>query len=200
MSMTEFKTGAGLLADMQGYQIRLRQVTQADLSQLRSWRNDPEISQYMLSQKPISMEQQQAWFRKIARDPRQQHFVIEYKGKPIGSANISLKVGDSLTDASVIEPGLYIADSRYRGNLLAFAPTLLLNDYCFLQLSASSLYAKVKASNQAALNYNQKLGYQRKQSNKLMAKPLDDELIEIELQPTTYQAHSAMLKGLLSRS
>ena len=174
-----------------GYQVELQQVQEQDLERLRKWRNDPAVSQYMLSQDEITEEQQLAWFKKVQRDPTQQHFVILYKGLPIGSANIKSRgIGVALCEATSIEPGLYIADERYRNNILAFAPTLLLNDYCFERLGVAKLVAVVKAENQAALNYNKKLGYKIDQQG---------DLIDISLNFEDYQHHSKQLKGFLNR-
>jgi len=175
---------------LSGYKVELREVQQQDLELLRLWRNDPKISQFMLSREFISTEQQQAWFNKIQSDPKQQHFIIAYKGQEIGSANIQLYSGESLQNAAIIEPGLYIYDDKYRGNVLAFAPTLLLNDYCFEQLGVKYLKAVVKSDNLAALNYNQKLGYRILKHG---------ELIEISLNYDDYQQASTPLKRLFSR-
>lgn len=175
-----------------GYQVTLRPVELSDLDMLRQWRNSPQVSQYMLSQSMITQEQQLAWFKKVERDDSQQHFMISYKDTLIGSLNIKSKlVGESLAQASVIEPGLYIADNRYRNNIIAFSPTLLINDYCFEQLNCDKLVAVVKSDNHAALNYNEKLGYKVVKQG---------ELIEIELNFDDYQDHSKTLKALLSRN
>lgn len=173
------------------YQVELNQITQADLEQVRAWRNDPNVAKYMLSQQEISQEQQQAWFQKICRDPSQVHFMIVYKSQAIGVANIrAFYQGEDVSNARVIEPGLYIGHEKYRNNLLAFAPTLVLNDYCFETLKVESLKAVVKADNQAALNYNQKIGYTvDKQA----------ELVEISLIDSNYQQSTKVLKSLLSR-
>lgn len=176
---------------LKGYQVELRQVSEIDIEMLRKWRNDPEVSQFMLNQKPISREQQSAWYKKIQRDPGQIHFVISYRDQPIGAANLKARgLGKTLDTANAIEPGLYIADKRYRNNILAFAPTLLLNDYCFNTLGTTRLLAVVKASNVAALNYNQKLGY--KVEN-------EGELLEISLTHNNYLSATKQLRSLLSR-
>ncbi|WP_416305809.1 GNAT family N-acetyltransferase [Neptunicella sp. SCSIO 80796] len=179
------------MKQLAGYNVQLKSVEFEDLELLRGWRNDPQVSQFMLSQELISKEQQTAWFNKIQRDPAQQHWLIYYKQQPIGSANIkAIYQGQTLRNATTIEPGLYIGDKRYRGNLLAFAPTLLINDYCFEQLKVKQLHAVVKQSNQAALNYNLKLGYKiQKQA----------ELVEITLTERDYQQASQTLKRFLSR-
>lgn len=176
---------------LQGYQVTLRPVQQADLEQLRAWRNQQDVSQFMLSQDTISREQQQAWFNRICTSESEAHFIIEYKGEGIGSANIKARgIGARLAKAKCIEPGLYIANPKYRNNILAFSPTLLLNDYCFETLQALTLRAVVKPENAAALKYNQKIGYREVSRS---------ELVEIELNFDDYQRHTAMIKGLLSR-
>ncbi|MDP5029279.1 GNAT family N-acetyltransferase [Paraglaciecola sp.] len=176
---------------LRGYQVFLDSVTEQELELIRQWRNDPAVSQFMLSQQLIDKEQQQAWFKKISNDSSQQHFMIRYKDQNIGVANIkACYQGETLLNSRAIEPGLYIADERYRSNILAFAPTLLLNDYCFDVLGTACLKACVKADNQAALHYNSKLGYQiEKQA----------DLVEIVLYKDDYQRQSQGLKALLSR-
>ena len=180
-----------LLHSLQGYQVSLDSVQHSELELIRQWRNDPEVARNMLSQEPISAEQQQAWFKKISRDCTQQHFMIRYKQQPIGVANIrTYYQGENLHQARAVEPGLYIAEPRYRSNLLAFAPTLLLNDYCFDVLQVEFLAAVVKADNHAALSYNAKLGYRiEKQA----------DLVEIRLSKADYLQHTQSLKALLSR-
>ncbi len=177
---------------LQGYGVVLRAIEVNDLETLRTWRNDPQVSQFMLSQEPITAEQQSAWYAHIQRAHNQQHFVIEYKGQAIGSANVKTRgIAENLLHAQTLEPGLYIGEAAYRQNIVAFAPTLLLNDYCFETLGCKRLRAVVKAENQAALNYNQKLGYRIVEHG---------DLIEIELNFEDYQTHTRMLKGLLSRT
>ncbi|MCV2885458.1 GNAT family N-acetyltransferase [Aestuariibacter sp. AA17] len=174
-----------------GYQVTLRDVVENDLDQLREWRNLPEVRQFMLSDSTIDDEQQRAWFKKVQRDKTQRHFVIEYKGQAIGSANIKSRGNNiPIEQANVIEPGLYIGEAKYRQNILAFAPTLLLNDYCFNKLGVTKLVAVVKPDNQAALNYNAKLGYKVVNQG---------ELIDISLNFEDYQLHTQQLKAFLSR-
>ena len=112
---------------LEGYQIIMRPVVEDDLDMLRRWRNDPQISQQMISQQEITEEQQLAWFKRIANDAGQRHFIILYKDAPIGSANIKARgIGHTLESAKTIEPGLYIAEEKYRNNILAFSPSLVI--------------------------------------------------------------------------
>jgi RimJ/RimL family protein N-acetyltransferase len=166
-------------------------VEKQHLEQLRFWRNSVHVKQFMLTQDEITQEQQLAWFAHICRAQNQKHYVIEYRQKLIGSCNLKVR-GNSvdIKDAKHFEIGLYIGEPKYLANIIAFAPTLVLNDYCFSTLSAELLHAVVKPENQAALRYNQTLGYQ---------KASQTGLIELTLNELDYQKSSQTIKRLLDR-
>ncbi|MCW8090335.1 GNAT family N-acetyltransferase [Alteromonas sp. ASW11-130] len=176
---------------IKGYQICLRPVVESDLATLQAWRNSDAVRQQMLSTELVSSEQQQAWFNKIQRDDSQRHWVVEYKDQAIGATNIKARFhGETVEHATVLEPGLYIGHPDYQGNIIAFAPTLALYDYCFSHLSVETFFAVVKAENRAALKYNQQLGYEVIKNA---------ELIDLNLQKEEFERHTALLRRLLSR-
>ena len=149
---------------LSGYGVELRSVAQSDIETLRQWRNREDIRSMMKSTSYITEQQQQAWFESLEDATHVRHFVIRYKGEDIGSATLtglSFVSGftDDLENAEEIEPGLYIGHENYRNNILAFAPSLVICDYCFDELQVKKLTATVNASNKQALSYNQKLGY-----------------------------------------
>ena len=177
---------------LSGYQVELLPMTQAHQSQMRSWRNQDEIRQQMLSDEMISEEQQQAWFKKTRLDPKQLHWVIKFRDQLIGATNVkSLETGKTAEQASLLDPGLYIGERRYQGNIVAFAPTLAMYDFCFEQLGTKRFRAVVKRSNQNALSYNQKLGYKIVEDNALSVLELDVE---------NYRQATAPIKQFLSRT
>lgn len=186
---------------LDGYGVELQPVAEQHLEQLRHWRNDPAICQFMVVQNEISQEQQQSWFRNICQTHNQQHFVICYKDAAIGAANIkeqnqlpiinSEETKKALPSRLKLEPGIYLGEQKFRNNVLAFAPSLVLLDYCFEQLAVTRLYAKVHVSNTAALNYNQKLGYCQ------VSKA--DSWVSIELTHNNYQQATAAVKQFLLR-
>ncbi|WP_100642149.1 GNAT family N-acetyltransferase [Alteromonas facilis] len=176
---------------LEGYQVRLRNILRDDLELLRQWRNSDHVRKFMLTDGYITQEQQQAWFEHIRRATNQLHFVIEYRGHPIGSCNIKTRgQAADIFSAEHFELGLYIGDEQYAGNVIAFSPTLLMNDFCFEQLHANQLHAVVKPDNLAAMRYNEKLGY------KIVNR---GELFELVLDRQHYDEHSKVLKTLLNR-
>lgn len=149
---------------LSGYGVELRKVVQSDIETLRLWRNRDDIRLMMKSTNYISEEQQQTWFNSLEEASHVRHFVITYKGEAVGSATLTgtkfvSGFTDDLENASEIEPGLYIGHENYQNNILAFAPSLLMCDYCFDELGLERLIATVNANNKQALSYNERLGY-----------------------------------------
>lgn len=176
---------------IENYQVRLRPITAQDLELLRQWRNSDFVRKKMLSTALISEEQQQAWFKKMVTDTSQMHWLIEYRDTPIGAVNVKVtRCRDIVTTAQTLEPGLYIGEPKYQGNIVAFAPSLALYDYCFSVLGTKALHAAVKGDNEAALKYNQQLGYEIDSRG---------EFITLRLQKASYERQTVTLKSLLSR-
>ncbi len=173
-----------------GYGVTLKPLSEEYLEQVRQWRNHPEVARYMVSQEPISAEQQRAWFAKVSQSDRCAHYLIFFRGEPVGLIYIDAQGDQPLKESQVIEPGMYLAsDSPYRGTLLAFCPALALNDYCFEQLGCEKLVARVKQDNRAALRFNEKLGY------RVVAEA--DGYVSIELDETSHQQARRQLQRFL---
>jgi len=167
-------------ACIHAYGVTLAPVQQEDLALLREWRNRPDISAQMLDQRPISEAAQLQWFERIKNDASQQHFVIRYKNEPVGACNLKQPEGQPVIGSPVLESGFYLADPRFRGSMLAFFPALALNQYCFQTLGCTTLLAHVKPDNQAALRFNQQLGYQA--TTKLSCPTPDGEVMLQKMQ------------------
>ena len=54
----------------------LSAVNQDSLSQLREWRNDPDMRKYFREYREISDTMQNNWYNKITSDPNQVNFEI----------------------------------------------------------------------------------------------------------------------------
>ncbi len=176
---------------IEAWQVTLRPLEEGDLDKLRQWRNSDYVREKMVSTSLITAEQQAAWFQKISHDPSQMHWIIEYKGRPVGSTNVKVPViGETVVSARVLEPGLYIGEPDYQGNILAFAPTLAMYDYCFSHFSVTEFSAAVKPDNDAALKYNRQLGYEISGQ---------DVFVRLRLQKEVYERQTVTLKSFLSR-
>ncbi len=155
-------------SSISGFGIVLSPITQNKLEKIRSWRNHPEIAEFMLDKSTISQQQQQVWFNSLPEKTHQLYFIISYKGEDIGVIYAtSFPEGDGIQPsaiplAKVISPGLYIApDCKYKNSILAFSPSLVFIEYLFEQGSCQSLKAQVFNHNNSAIRYNEMLGYQQ---------------------------------------
>ena len=198
---------------LSGYGVDLRTVVQSDIETLRQWRNREDIRSMMKSTSYITEEQQQAWFDSLEDASHVRHFLISYKGEAIGSATLtglSFVSGftDDLENADEIEPGLYIGHEKYQNNILAFAPSLLICDYCFDELQVKKLTATVNASNKQALSYNLKLGYveesrfftdSSEESNATDNSSSKQEWVSMTLQRKEFVAATKQIRDFLSR-
>nr|WP_227981295.1 GNAT family protein [Agarivorans sp. B2Z047] len=134
----------------------LRDIMPSDLEMLRQWRNDPAIRLNMCNNSEISTKQQLAWYTHISEQTKHKHFVAEYCNNAIGYVNLKL------VNKGVYEAGLYMGEPKYRGSFLSFLMAMAQLDYAFDVLNANVIEAQVLISNQAAIRFNQKLGYQQK--------------------------------------
>ena len=199
-----------------GYGVELSSVVQIDIETLRRWRNRLDIRSMMKSTHIITEEEQQRWFDSLEDATHVRHFLVRYKGEPIGSATlngVSFVSGftDDLENANEIEPGLYIGHESYRNNILAFAPSLVLCDYCFDELQVNKLIATVNSRNKQALSYNKKLGY--KEETRFFADstenadcsgneshlPTRQEWVSLSLSREDYRESTRQVKQFLSR-
>lgn len=156
------------------YGVVLKPIQQDQIEMVRQWRNTARIRELMLQQEPISKGQQARWFKTMYQDPTQVYFLVYFKSQPIGVA--SLTAID--TRARECEPGMYIFEETYQGNIIPFSVAFALNDIAFEVLELARLHGKIFQSNQASLRFHKACGYQ----------VTDDagELIRLTLTPQQY--------------
>lgn len=172
------------------YSVNLRPINENDLPLLLTWRNREDIRLCMLNQNIITQSEHSNWYQNIKHSAQEQHYIIYYKELAIGAINIRCK-NENLSSTQDAEIGLYIAEEKYQGNIIAFAPALALTDFAFHHLNIKTLSSKVIASNASALKYNRQLGYN-------ISEPLNS-IVDISLTLDSYNKNTINLKKLLNR-
>lgn len=167
------------------YQIEFRATKQGDIEQLRQWRNRDDIRLMMVDQSDITPEQQQAWFERLGAHKNRHHFALWFRDQLIGYANASLEESESAST------GLYIGHEKYRGSMLAICVGVGLSEWCFEQLPISRICAQVAPHNQAALRFNESLGYRVVEQN--------ENWVFLEKTQQEFEQARARLLPLLSR-
>ncbi len=139
---------------LSGFGVSLRRITQADIEQVRAWRNQDFVRNQMFQSELITEVQQVAWFDTV-NNPFNYYFIIEENDKPIGviyAKNVN-------PESMVGEGGIFIGEQPYLTTDFPGRASILLLYFCFNKLGLNSSLIRVKKGNEAALWYNQFLGY-----------------------------------------
>ncbi len=136
------------------YGITLSELAEADIELLRGWRNAPEIAENMEFTGHIGSAQQMVWFNDLSKKPNY-YFIITHQNNKIGLIHLNEFDNQNLS----AHAGLFIAEKKYTGTGVSLGASLMLLTFAFNILKLKTVYAKVKQSNKAAINYNMGLGF-----------------------------------------
>lgn len=163
----------------------LKPIQHTQIEMVRQWRNTPRIRSLMLDSSEISTEQQVAWFERVWASEQQLYMLIYFKQKPIGVT--SLTAIDKVTGCC--EPGMYIYDQQYQGNIIPFCAAFALNDVAFEQFGLTQLRGKIFESNQASMRFHKACGYQVTNQQ--------EDLVYLTLNQTDYQIARDRMKRFM---
>lgn len=169
-----------------GYGLTLERIQEADLELLRTKRNSPEVSNFMVHKEEITPEQQKEWFLKID-NPNNNYFMIR-----VGEAKVGVISGAEIDWNTMItgNGGLFFWDTSYWGTNFPLYAALLLTDFSFL-LQFKKTRVRVLRNNSRAISFNQSLGYE------LIGGQENLELQTYELTEDRYSAATAKFKKIL---
>jgi len=138
------------------YGVNLVRVQKEHIEQIRVWRNDPKIRDYMFFKSEITSEMQLNWFNSVNND-QNFYFMVCPADTPIGLISIS-SIDYEHNKAFA---GLFIYDDNFLGTDVPVRSSLCLLDVFFTYTSINTLYAKVRNSNIVADQYNAYLGFEK---------------------------------------
>jgi RimJ/RimL family protein N-acetyltransferase len=165
------------------YGITYKRVCEGDLELLRYWRNQSFIRNTMQYREYITSNQQRKWFNKI-NNKYNFYFLIEYDKKKIGLINCK----DAEENSNIAEGGIFIWDKSYWGSSIpALASLSMLQAVFEIFQSGEASIARVAVDNVAALDFNQKLGYQ------IVGKTPDQSFYKLYLSKEHYLNHTKKL-------
>lgn len=140
------------------YGITLEKIQREHLELIRVWRNHPDVRKYMFHQAFIERQQHSQWFEQHYQK-NQLHLVGYFRSQPIACCNLKAPKETSLALHKQPLSGFYMAPDAFRQSMLAFLPALAFHSFAFERLECTSLEAEVLIDNQAAIRFNQALGY-----------------------------------------
>ena len=133
----------------------LRIIEEKDLEIIRNWRISKDIRDSFEDKTIISKLQQQKWYEKISLDNSQYFFIAENNNESFGVLNIQ-NIKFKHRTATV---GWYFIKEKNVSSLIIQSVMLLL-DYAFDELNIRKIYSDVLETNNSALSFNSKIGFE----------------------------------------
>ncbi|MCX6235541.1 MAG: GNAT family N-acetyltransferase [Bacteroidetes bacterium] len=137
------------------YGIKLSRLKEKDIELVRTWRNSPQIQQYMEYREHITPEMQKKWFQSVD-NTNNFYFIIHYRGEKIGLINSSNADLKELTS----EGGIFIWEESYYDTFVPVWSSLCLLETMFFVFGARKSFIKTLNDNPRAIKLNTHLGYE----------------------------------------
>jgi RimJ/RimL family protein N-acetyltransferase len=139
-------------------QVNLRPVTEADLTQIVIWRNDPEVMQFMGREAgETTLEGLQEWLARVsAPDSLDHEWMIEVKGRAIGGCGLQLE-----SNEQVAYLGIYIGDKIFWGK--GYGPAVIREalHFGFDEEGLHRVHLSVYPENPRAVRCYEKCGFRQ---------------------------------------
>lgn len=134
--------------------IRLTRLTHNKIELVRSWRNDPKISQFMEFRDYISPDMQAKWFAENNND-NNFFFIISVNNEDVGLIDIKRI---NYQDRSG-EIGIFIHNDTFRGTGIAQAALTLLLEFSFEHLNLEFVIIHILKQNIRSKLFFAKYGF-----------------------------------------
>lgn len=132
----------------------IRPLTAEDLERVLTWRNQPDIRRYMLTQQEITPEEHYRWFERASQDPTKKLLIVEERERALGFVQFSGVSKDAIADW-----GFYAAPATPKGTGKKLGITALNFAFDFLHLH--KVCGQALDFNTASIRLHQALGFQQ---------------------------------------
>lgn len=131
----------------------VRKMTLKDLDTVLSWRNTPEVRQFMYSQEIITPEEHKNWFQRCQLDNNRHLLIYVHEGADAGFVQFTQ------THPHVFNWGFYLSPQAHKGTGSSMGRAAL--DYLFNQLKGHKVCGEALQKNDKSIRYHLKLGFQQ---------------------------------------
>lgn len=138
-------------------ELRLREITPADLECIRNWHNESNVGKWFPSHKPTLKNAQKKWYKDYKKDNTTILLIVEEKkalSLPIGIVNIHI-----IDEKKVEFVGFNIGEKLAKGKGYGIKIMYLAQEYIFKELKAKYSILEVYCDNRPAVNTYVKAGY-----------------------------------------
>lgn len=127
-----------------------------DLEKCWQWVNDPDVRQYMGSQLPVSLTEEEQWFDKLGENKRVIALAVQtLEGELIGT----MGVHDIHRINRIGTTGAMIGNKAYQGKGFGQDAKITLLDYLFNTQNFRKICSQAIVSNERSIRYNLRCGY-----------------------------------------
>ncbi len=147
------------IGSLTGHKVRLRALRKStDFAKCLVWINDPEVACYLKLDPPVSEQQEEAWFSRVAVSTTEMVFSIDtLEGEHIGT--MGLNAIDYRN--RVATSGTLIGEKDYWGRGYGTDAKMVLLEYAFHTLGLHRVKSLIFADNERSIRMNLRCGYQR---------------------------------------
>jgi UDP-4-amino-4,6-dideoxy-N-acetyl-beta-L-altrosamine N-acetyltransferase len=142
---------------LRGARALLRPLALTDLRRCVKWFSDPEVIRFLGRNSPVTMAEEERWFRDYERRTDEQIFAIEVEGDHIG--NLGLHKIDRIHRKA--EVGIVIGEPTFWSKGYGTEAMRLALRYGFDDLGLNKVSLDVLETNVRAIRTYERLGFQR---------------------------------------
>jgi len=141
---------------LRGERLLLRPLASTDLRRCVKWFSDPQVIYFLGRNSPITLAEEERWFRDYERRTDEQIFAIEVAGTHVGNLGLH-KIDRTHRKADV---GIVIGESAYWSKGYGTEAMRIALRYAFGELGLNKVSLDVLEYNTRAIRTYEKLGFQ----------------------------------------
>jgi diamine N-acetyltransferase len=141
--------------------VRLRAIEREDVPTFVRWFNDPEVRQFILMIRPMSMADEERWVERLPERQDDFLFAVEalVEGEWVHIGNVGLHDVDWKNRSAVF--GIALGEKQYWGRGYGTKATKAVLRYAFGELNLHRVELEVFAYNPRAIRCYEKAGFRR---------------------------------------
>lgn len=143
-----------------GKRLRLRALEKSDLRAIVAWLNDPEVTENLLHDTPLSMDMEEKWYQDMLQKPSEEH-VLAVEIKMEDGWRLAGTTGLHHVDWKnrIGEFGIMIGDKNQWGKGYGFDATVLMLRYAFQTLNLNKVFLYAIETNTRGIRVYEKAGF-----------------------------------------
>lgn len=130
----------------------IRELTEADLPMVLTWRNHLSVRTFMLTQHEISLQEHRSWFESVKNDKNRKQMLVFDGSEPIGFVQFN-----PVSAGGIANWGFYARPDAPKGSGTKLGNAAL--TYAFQDLGLHKVCGQAIESNAASIAFHQKLGF-----------------------------------------